>query len=151
MFVSVSNDNNDSNSLHKDNFILVDLLVSKFYIINSGSPFNLIYKYSTKRTELRTSSDDVEFILHHEIISTFVNKVLKFEESYILRDRDEYLVELLYFINQTIFQNSKYSIDLLNSLFFDLDLTGFLDEISATFFKMKFRVFIKNRENSTKL
>ena len=52
--------------------------------------------------------------------------------------------------NYTILQNQKYSLEVLDVLFNELYLTDFLDDVSATFFKAKTRIFIEHRKSSTK-
>ena len=149
-YLSVTNFNVDDTFSHKNNKDLICLLIHKFYENNSGASYSLIYNCSTKRTEPNTNLADENYITHNEIISSFINKILKFEEEYIKRNRDEYLVELLHYTNYTILQNQKYSLIVLDVLFKELCLADFLDEISATFFKAKARIFIEHRKSATK-
>ena len=149
-YLDVINFNSNDTFSHKDNKDLICLLIHKFYENNSGASYALVYDCNTKRTEPNTNFSDENYTIHNKIISSFINKILKFEEDCVKRDRDEYLVELLYYTNYTILQNQKYSLEVLDVLFNELYLTDFLDDVSATFFKAKTRIFIEHRKSSTK-
>ena len=81
-YLSVTNFNVDDTFSHKNNKDLICLLIHKFYENNSGASYSLIYNCNTKRTEPNTNLADENYITHNEIISSFINKILKFEEDY---------------------------------------------------------------------
>ncbi|WP_281631464.1 hypothetical protein [Flavobacterium luteolum] len=81
-------------------------------------------------------------VLHNEMLSDLINQVFDFESQY-SDDRDQYLIPLLKYIKEVMFQDVD-AIPVMKILFKNLYVADFFeDDISAKFFKDKLNLYLQ--------
>ena len=96
-----------------------------------AEPSSFVYNPNTKRIQLHT-----EFDLHPEnskVIAQQINWLLDFEEQF--SDKDDYLILYLNNFKTEVFNNTD--VDVVKTIFTNLNLEDYFGKVSATFLKDK--------------
>lgn len=132
MFIQPTFDVTEENRhLHLDNINTANALAYQFNQNIMAEPSSFVYNPSTKRVQLHT-----EFDLHPEnskIIAQQINWILDFEEQFSVKD--DYLTLYLNKFKTEALNNND--LDVVKTIFTNLNLEDYFGKVSATFLKDK--------------